>query len=71
MVRIESIREHIDRDRKVVDMQVSTVAELPDLYENIEGIIIMAGSIAQIIQTGAYATLDDDGKWYADGSEVS
>lgn len=72
MVRIESIRADITRDKKVVDLQVSTPEELPDLNENVEGIIIAAGSIAQIIQTGEWVTLDDDGSWYdASGNEVN
>lgn len=70
MVRIEGIRTHITRDKKVVDIQVSTASDLPALNENVEGIIIVEGSIAQIIQTGAFATLDDDGKWYSNGSEI-
>lgn len=71
MVRIESPRDDITRDKKVVDLQVSTPEELPALNENVEGIIIAAGSIAQIIQTGEFAVLDEDGKWYANGSELS
>ena len=76
MIRIESTRANITRDKKVVDMQVSTVAELPELNENVDGIVIAAGSIAQIIQTGDFVTLDYDGKWYdesgdaVNGSEV-
>lgn len=69
MVRFERIRDDISRNIKVVDLQVSEATELPALGENVEGIIIAAGSIAQIIQIGAFATLDDDGKWYKqDGS---
>lgn len=68
MVRIEGIRQHITRDKKVVDMQVSTAQDLPALNGNVEGIIIAAGSIAQIIQTGAFVTLDDDGTWYPEQS---
>lgn len=72
MVRIENPRADITRDKKVVDLQVSTPEELPALNENVEGIIIAAGSIAQIIQTGEWATLDDDGSWYdVNGNEVS
>lgn len=73
MVRIESIREHIDRDRKVVDMQVSTVAELPDKGENVGGIIIAPGSIAQIVQADSptFVTLDDNVTWYPEQSDSS
>ena len=64
MVRVEGIRQDITRDIKVVDLQVSTTDELPTIGENIDGIIIAAGSIAQVIQSGVYFTLDDDGTWY-------
>lgn len=70
MVRIEKIRADITRDKKVVDIQVSSTNDLPNLNENVNGIIIQAGSSAEIIQSGLFATLDDDGKWYAGGSEV-
>lgn len=70
MVRIEKIRADITRDKKVIDIQVSTTNNLPNLNENVNGIIIQAGSSAEIVQSGLVATLDDDGKWYAGGSEV-
>lgn len=69
MVRVEGVRQDITRDIKVVDLQVSTIDELPAIGENIDGIIIAAGSIAQVIQSGVYFTLDDDGTWYdSDGN---
>lgn len=72
MVRVENVRQDITRDIKVVDLQVSTADELPALGENIDGIIIAAGSIAQIIQSGEWVTLDSDGSWYDEsGNEVS
>lgn len=72
MVRVENVRQDITRDIKVVDLQVSTADELPALGSDVGGIIIAAGSIAQIIQTGEWATLDSDGSWYDEsGNEVS
>lgn len=72
MVRVENIRQDITRDIKVVDLQVSAADELPALGSDVDGIIIAAGSIAQIIQTGEWATLDSDGSWYDEsGNEVS
>ena len=73
MIQIERIRIHVTNDIKVVDMQVSTTAELPDLDENVEGIVIAAGSIAQIIQADSptFVTLDDDGTWYPEQSDSS
>ena len=72
MVRVENVRQDITRDIKVVDLQVSAADELPALGSDVDGIIIAAGSIAQIIQTGEWATLDYDGSWYDEsGNEVS
>jgi hypothetical protein len=75
MLRIERIRTEVynhDGTRDVVcDMQVSTAAELPAKDEQQDSIIYKPGCIAQIIESGQWATLDDDGKWYADGEEVS
>lgn len=72
MLRIEKKRFSDGAGNAVVDIQVSTAAELPTKGETIGfSIKVKAGSIAQVIQTGVFATLDEDGKWYADGSEVS
>lgn len=74
MVRIEKVREVLGFADgitvAVLDLQVSTVSELPGLGDTAERYKIAGGSIAQIIQTGQIATLDDDGNWYADGEEV-
>lgn len=75
MLRIERIRTEVYNNngtRDVIcDMQVSTAAELPAKDEQQDSIIYKPGCIAQIIESGQWATLDDDGKWYADGEEVS
>ena len=72
MVRIEKIRADISREIKVVDLQVSTAADLPALGGNVAGIVIAAGSIAQVVQTGDFVTLDSNGSWYDEsGNEVS
>lgn len=75
MVRIENVRDRrYSTDGAmfaVADLQVSTAAELPALGDTVGGAQVQAGSIAQIIQTGQWATLDEDGKWYAGGEEVS
>ena len=73
MILIEKIRIDVTQDIKVVDMQVSTAAELPDKNENVGGIIIAPGSIAQIIQADSptFVTLDDDGTWYPEQSDSS
>lgn len=57
----------------VVDLDVSTAAELPAIGAVVGGGKVLPTSTANIIQTGAWARLDEDGKWYAaDGSgEVS
>ncbi len=69
MVRIESVRERRPYGC-VCDLQVSTVAELPAKNSSVAGTVILAGSVAYIIQTGDWCTLDDDGKWYSNGEEV-
>lgn len=73
MVRIEYIRERLQNSQCVCDLQVSTVYELPDMNENVGGIIILPGSIAQIIQAEepTFLTLDDDGAWYPKQTENS
>ena len=72
MVRVEAIRESITKNKKVVDLQVSTIEELPTLNQDINTIIIAAGSIAQVIQSGTFYTLDDNGTWYdSDGNAAN
>lgn len=74
MVRIEKVREvlgFVDGiTEAVLDLQVSTVEDLPSLGDTVKQYKVEGGSIAQIIQTGQIATLDDDGSWYADGEEI-
>lgn len=70
MLRIEKTRYSDGCGKIALDLQVSTVAELPALNEEL-GIRIKvgAGSIAYVIQTGAWYTLDDNGTWYdSDGN---
>ena len=73
MVRINYTRYNDGSGRAVLDLQVSTVAELPALNEELGmRLIVGAGSIAQVIQTGAWYTLDDNGTWYdATGTPAS
>ena len=52
-----------------LELQCSTADDLPDKDEVVGGFKTKPGSIAQLIQTGDFVTLDDDGSWYsADGS---
>lgn len=72
-IRVEKPREVLGyQEGKIVavlDLQVETAADLPELGSEAENYIVAAGTIAQIVQTGGFATLDNDGKWYnADGS---
>lgn len=73
MVRINYTRYNDGSGRAVLDLQVSTVAELPALNEELGmRLKVGAGSIAQVIQTGAWYTLDDNGTWYdSDGTAAS
>lgn len=65
MLRINYTRYNDGSGRAVLDLQVSTVAELPALNEELgTRLKVGAGSIAQVIQTGAWYTLDDNGTWY-------
>lgn len=71
MVRIEKSRSVDGNLNAVLDLQVSTASDLPELGATVGGYTVCAGSIAEIVQAGTFATLDDDGKWYSGGSEVS
>lgn len=75
MVRIENVRKQISSDgtsvSAVVDLQVSTTAELPDKGEQIGTIKIMPGSIAQVIQAGGFYTLDSNGTWYDESGNAA
>jgi hypothetical protein len=70
MLRIEKVRFNDGAGNAVVDIQVSTAQELPAKGETIGySMKVKAGSIAQVIQSGAFYTLDDDGTWYdSDGN---
>lgn len=70
MLRIEKVRFNDGAGNAVVDIQVSTAAELPALGETVGySMKVKAGSIAQVIQAGKFYTLDDGGTWYdSDGN---
>lgn len=73
MVSIEKIRKVYAVAKGVqqakVDLNVSTVAELPEMYAVVDGIRVLPNSIANITQTGEWYKLDNDGNWYnQDGS---
>lgn len=49
----------------VVDLQVSTAADLPAEFGAVGNFLVAAGSMAQIVQANAMVTLDgSDGNWY-------
>lgn len=54
-----------------LDIQVSTYDELPELGELFENFFIQAGSHAEVVKAGKFATLDADGCWYVDGVAVA
>lgn len=73
MVQVERIRRFYavveGAQQAIVDLNVSTVAELPEKNAIADGIRVLPNSIASITQTGAWYKLDDDGNWYnQDGS---
>lgn len=69
MVQVERIRRVYTvvegAQQAIVDLNVSTVAELPEMNAIADGIRVLPNSIANITQTGEWYKLDDDGKWYA------
>lgn len=73
MVRIEKERYVDGNYNAVMDLQVSTTAELPDMGDTIGLYTVAPGSIAQIIQADSptFVTLDDDGTWYPEQSDSS
>lgn len=73
MLRVEKVRYNDGMKNAVMDIQVSTAAELPSLNDVVCGLKIIAGSIAQIIQADSptFVTLDDNGTWYPEQSDSS
>lgn len=69
MLRVEKVRYNDGMKNAVLDIQVSTAAELPSLNDVVCGLKIIAGSIAQVIQTGDFVTLDANGTWYPEQSD--
>lgn len=49
-----------------VDMQVSSVDDLPAANEIVGNVKCGYGSIAQVIQSGVFYTMDDPGEWHID-----
>lgn len=50
-----------------LDIQVETSADLPKLGDVVNGYIIAAGSIAQVVQEGCFKTLSGTDVWFASG----
>ena len=73
MVRIEKERYVDGNYNAVLDLQVSTTAELPDMGDTIGLYTVAPGSIAQIVQADepTFLTLDEDGTWYPEQSDSS
>lgn len=67
MVRIENVRANDGNRGAVLDIQVSEVSDLPAKNSKLCGLKVKEGSIAQVIHTGAWYTLDADGQWYFAG----
>ena len=63
MKRLEKVRKQ-DGKNAVMDLQVSAVSDLPALGDTLFNLIVAAGSIAQVVQTGKFYTLDETGTWY-------
>lgn len=71
MVRLERDRDNGGIGESALDLQVSTVQELPVIGSLVECKKVGAGSIAQVIQTGAFYTLDENGTWYDENGEAA
>lgn len=73
MVRIEKERYVDGNYNAVLDLQVSTAAELPDMGDTIGLYTVAPGSIAQIVQADSptFVTLDANGTWYPEQSDSS
>lgn len=73
MVRIEKERYVDGNYNAVLDLQVSTAAELPDMGDTIGMYTVAPGSIAQIVQADSptFVTLDANGTWYPEQSDSS
>ena len=73
MVRIEKERYVDGNLNAVLDLQVSTAAELPDIGDTIGLYTVAPGSIAQIVQADSptFVTLDANGTWYPEQSDSS
>lgn len=50
------------------ELQVSSTDDLPELYELVDGVSVGPGSIAQLIESGGFVTINDDGAWKPGGS---
>lgn len=66
MVRVDKVRDTNSLGHIVCDLQVSTVSDLNG-FDTVDGRTVLPGSIAQVIQTGEWYTLDEDGTWYISG----
>ena len=75
MVNVENTRKDVYDPTTgihtcILDLQVSTTSDLPAKDSLIGNAKVAPGSIAQVIQTGDFVTLDDDGSWYDDAGNV-
>lgn len=71
MKRLERVRKQ-DGKKAAMDLQVSTASDLPALGDALFNLIVAAGTIAQVVQTGKFYTLDENGTWYdTDGNAAS
>lgn len=76
MQRIENVRfsryDIEGNQHAVMDIQVSTSSDLPELGGAFIGVIVLAGTCAQVVREGLMFTLDDNGTWYnSDGTAAN
>lgn len=76
MQRIENVRfsryDIEGNQHAVMDIQVSTSSDLPTLGGAFCGVIVLAGTCAQVVREGLMLTIDDNGTWYdSDGAAAN
>lgn len=76
MQRIENVRfsgyDVEGNQHAVMDIQVSASSDLPELGSAFCGVIVLAGTCAQVVREGLMLTIDDNGTWYdSDGTAAN
>ena len=71
MLRKVNVVQNYGNRKAMLDMIASEATDLPSINDVVEGYEVQSGSMAYIVQSDIWATLDSDDKWYSGGQEVS